>query len=292
MEENDPAVNDTVNSNQPIRTNMFPKIQAAFFISALVFSTTACFGIKTSDRQYELENYHGYYPCSDCHSDQETNSNPRFLVEEHYEPLEWEDSLGVTRYMVFGEMVSFADLMGAGSARSRNAENLLKIGNNLNVESYMDENGFAPEDSIWTLTHGGANLWCLDCHSADNRDNLVKMNGEILSFNQSQELCGQCHGPILIDWEKGIHGRTNGYWNRDMDKEGISTRQLCVECHMPHAPSFKSMMPMSAPVPRIENIPANVQPHHDSHRGERDDMGPHKWVKTDDGKNNNQHSNH
>ncbi len=125
----------------------------------------------------------------------------------------------------------------------------------------MTHNDLSPADSVWTLVHGGGNLWCLDCHDADDRDKLVKLNGELLSFNQSHLLCGECHGPMLRDWDLGIHGKTVGYWDVDQGDEESTVRLLCVECHMPHRPAFPSYEPMPAPVLRIDG-PGSHDRHH------------------------------
>jgi len=74
-------------------------------------------------------------------------------------------------------------------------KNMVRIGTRLQIETYMENNGLAPEDSVWTLVHGGGNLWCLNCHDSEDRDKLVKLNGELLTFNESHLLCGECHGP-------------------------------------------------------------------------------------------------
>ncbi len=248
-----------------------------FILALILWGCAPAYGQRTSDRIHELENYHGYYPCSDCHADQETNPRPRFLVDEHYEPIEWEDSTGATRIVEFGELVSFADLLGAERPADRRAEDLRRIGERLHVAQFMEDNGYAPEDSIWTMTHGGANLWCLDCHDGNDRDSLIKMNEEALGFNESQFLCGQCHGPELRDWEMSIHGRTDGFWDARLDLEQGSTRLLCVECHTAHAPRFRPMQPLAAPVARLDNLPASARPH-EAHRGEYDELGPHLWM--------------
>jgi len=216
----------------------------------------------------------------DCHADQVTNPTPRFLTDEHDVPLEWQDEAGTTHFVPFGERVSFAQLLGRTSETDLRARNLARIGQRLGAETYMEENGYTLDDSVYALTHGGANLWCLDCHDADDRNQLRKLDGELLSYNQSQYLCGQCHGPILKDWEFGAHGRTNGYWNVQMDTDSVTTRLLCVECHIPHAPHFASRMPKPGPVSRLDNI-SHPDPHkqHESNPGKRDDLGPHPWEK-------------
>ena len=93
------------------------------------------------------------------------------------------------------------------------------------------------------LKHGSAQLWCLDCHNADNRDVLHLASGEPVPFDESYRLCGQCHGEKYRDWRAGVHGRRTGQWN------GHKTYLLCVHCHNPHQPRFKPLVPKPAPVP-------------------------------------------
>ncbi len=97
------------------------------------------------------------------------------------------------------------------------------------------------------LEHG-ANNYCTTCHSPDNRERLLDINGYDVAFDQSHKSCLQCHGPIYRDWEAGVHGRMNDYW----DTERGPTRKLtCVECHNPHQPKFPDMQP--SPAPNINN---------------------------------------
>ena len=98
-----------------------------------------------------------------------------------------------------------------------------------------------------TLKHDEKNRWCLDCHSAYNRNFLHLASGKLVSFDESFKLCGQCHGPTLRDWEKGVHGKRTGSWN------GKKQYLLCVHCHDPHSPKFKPIKPLPPPV-RQENI--------------------------------------
>ena len=207
-----------------------------------------------SDRITALTDDHGYFPCMDCHVDQETNLTPRILEEEHGEPMEWDDQDGVTHQVVFGDLISLGDLLGQGDHGSRRNADLVRIGTRLSIEQYMENNGLAPEDSVWTLVHGGGNLWCLDCHNTTDRDKLVKLNGESLTFNESHLLCGECHGPKLLDWDRGIHGQTTGYWDLARDENNGSIRKLCVDCHTPHSPAFAAMNPLAGPVPRLDPV--------------------------------------
>ncbi|MBF0464202.1 MAG: hypothetical protein HQK88_05480 [Nitrospirae bacterium] len=91
------------------------------------------------------------------------------------------------------------------------------------------------------LNHAKRQRWCLDCHDADNRNVLKLANGDHVTFEESYNLCGQCHGNIFRDWKTGIHGKRIGYWNGD------KTYYLCVNCHNPHSPHFKPLKPLPMP---------------------------------------------
>jgi len=148
----------------------------------LVLFQHSAFCQSTSDRITVLEDYHGYFPCMDCHEDQETNAVPRILEEEHFEPLEWDDDDGITHQVAFGDWVSHL-------------------------------------------------------------------------------LCGECHGPKLRDWDRGIHGKTTGFWDQNQDEDELSVRKLCVECHAPHSPAFPSMQPLAGPVLRLDPIGHSEESH-------------------------------
>jgi hypothetical protein len=91
------------------------------------------------------------------------------------------------------------------------------------------------------FNHASDQRWCLDCHNPDNRDVLRLANGDLVSFEESYNLCGQCHGTIFRDWKAGIHGKRTGEWN------GRKQYRLCVQCHNPHSPKFKPIKPMPPP---------------------------------------------
>jgi len=92
------------------------------------------------------------------------------------------------------------------------------------------------------LNHGGVRLWCLDCHSPDNRNLLLPLSdGKAIDFERSYLLCGKCHGTKYRDWKYGIHGKRTGFWN------GAKNYYLCVTCHDPHSPRFKPLAPMPPP---------------------------------------------
>lgn len=103
-----------------------------------------------------------------------------------------------------------------------------------------------------TLAHGRnkRNDHCYNCHDSANLDQLLTRDGRRLKLTESIHLCASCHGPTYRDWEAGIHGRTSGYWNRQL---GEATKQECASCHDPHSPAFPSRPPAPAPHPLHPN---------------------------------------
>lgn len=100
------------------------------------------------------------------------------------------------------------------------------------------------------LKHGRGKLWCLDCHSATNRNKLHDRKGNEISFNQPQNLCGDCHGELIIDWRAGIHGKRTGSWVTG----GKKRWWVCTECHNPHTVQENRFTPIQPepppPLPR------------------------------------------
>lgn len=104
--------------------------------------------------------------------------------------------------------------------------------------------------------HG--NLSCLSCHNPKNYDTLHLADGHQVEFTDVITLCSQCHGPQRRDYEQGLHGGMNGYWDRT---RGGRTRNTCINCHDPHAPLFPLVMPVLPPRDRISVLPkARKQP--------------------------------
>jgi len=93
------------------------------------------------------------------------------------------------------------------------------------------------------LKHGKGAFWCLTCHNAQERNYLTLFNGQVISFEESYKVCGQCHGSIYRDWKLGIHGRRVGEWN------GKKLYLLCAHCHNPHDPKFRKIPGMPPPRP-------------------------------------------
>jgi hypothetical protein len=105
------------------------------------------------------------------------------------------------------------------------------------------------------LKHGGKKVWCLDCHHPKDRNYLLPLSdGKLITFERSYELCGKCHGTKYRDWRHGIHGKRTGHWN------GKKTYYLCTQCHNPHSPRYKSLVPM--PPPKKPRTPREAKSSH------------------------------
>lgn len=85
---------------------------------------------------------------------------------------------------------------------------------------------------------------CFNCHDATNLTELRTVGGKKLKLTESTLLCASCHGPSYRDWEAGVHGRRNGFWNA---KLGPVERKDCTSCHDPHAPAIPRMKPLPPP---------------------------------------------
>lgn len=105
-----------------------------------------------------------------------------------------------------------------------------------------------PDHENIKLQHGTRRRWCFDCHNPTDRDKLRLANGDLIGFEESYILCGQCHGPKLRDWRAGVHGKRTGQWN------GVKRYRLCVHCHNPHSPRFKPLQPEPRP-----HTPSEIQ---------------------------------
>ena len=96
------------------------------------------------------------------------------------------------------------------------------------------------------FSHGTVS--CLSCHNPNDYDSLQLADGTQVDFTDVMTLCGQCHGPQMKDYEHGVHGGLNGYW--DLTR-GPQQKNNCVDCHNPHAPQFPKMQPTFKPKDRF-----------------------------------------
>lgn len=127
---------------------------------------------------------------------------------------------------------------------------------------HYDDRPFNEHKDI-KLDHG-TNRFCLNCHHATNRNAFADYDGAEISQANVVQLCAKCHGTIHRDWEAGVHGRQNGFWNAAM---GDKTKLRCIQCHDPHSPKFKDMKPLS-PLKypsRAANPPSEKKPEAAAH---------------------------
>lgn len=78
---------------------------------------------------------------------------------------------------------------------------------------------------------------CATCHNTSDMDNLNSLTGKKIDFNNSYNLCSQCHTKQFEDWKGGAHGKRIGGWAPPR------ASMTCVNCHNPHDPHIKSRWP-------------------------------------------------
>jgi len=102
--------------------------------------------------------------------------------------------------------------------------------------------------NLLAMGHGrnNRNNNCYNCHNRAKLDQLITRDGTLLGFEQAPLLCASCHGPTYRDWELGMHGRINGYWDTSA---GEALKQDCNACHDPHSPAFPQVIPLPGPRP-------------------------------------------
>jgi len=108
---------------------------------------------------------------------------------------------------------------------------------------------FAPHPAA--LEHGDGRFWCLQCHAPEERNQLQLMSDETVGFNDSWQLCGQCHYQPQKDWAFGAHGKRVDNW------QGERVLYNCTHCHDPHSPNIKPRAPEPPPPVRagLEAMP-------------------------------------
>ena len=88
------------------------------------------------------------------------------------------------------------------------------------------------------LNHANTNTMnCVTCHDGNNMYNLKSLTGNSIDFNNSYNLCNQCHTKQFEDWKGGAHGKRLGGWAPPR------ASMTCVNCHNPHQPHFESRWP-------------------------------------------------
>ncbi len=92
------------------------------------------------------------------------------------------------------------------------------------------------------MDHGPAIRFCDGCHSLEEPDQLRRMDGSLVDFDASDQICAQCHGEKHRDWVRGLHGTVTGGWR------GVVVHRQCTACHDPHAPSRIVLEALPPPV--------------------------------------------
>ena len=88
------------------------------------------------------------------------------------------------------------------------------------------------------LVHANENTMnCVTCHNPNNMDQLNSLTGNNIDYNNSYNLCNQCHSKQFEDWKGGAHGKRLGGWAPPR------AAMTCVNCHNPHKPQFESRWP-------------------------------------------------
>jgi hypothetical protein len=133
------------------------------------------------------------------------------------------------------------DTSGLACYSCHDAKKVLPINLDANGEVILAE----PHKDL-VMQHGRKNRndHCINCHDLKNLEQLRVREGQTFKLAEGTRLCGSCHGPTYRDWEKGVHGRVSGYWDR---KKGAQTRADCTSCHDPHSPAFPPIKPGPAP---------------------------------------------
>jgi len=111
------------------------------------------------------------------------------------------------------------------------------------------------EHETTNLVHGAGRFWCLTCHDTNNRDNLISLKNQTISFTDSYLLCGQCHFQRQNDFFYGAHGKRKDSWREEKKLTN------CTECHNPHVPQIKRRPPVATPKVRTGLVPMNKVKH-------------------------------
>lgn len=91
------------------------------------------------------------------------------------------------------------------------------------------------------IDHGRGRIWCLSCHTLENRNVLSTLLGEPVDFDDAYIVCGGCHANRYRDWSFGAHGKRVANW------QGERTLYNCTHCHDPHSPAIEPRAPQPPP---------------------------------------------
>ena len=117
------------------------------------------------------------------------------------------------------------------------------------------------------IEHGRGRIWCLSCHSLENRNYLNTLLKELVDFDEAHLVCGGCHANRHKDWYFGAHGKRVG------NLQGERTLYNCTHCHNPHSPAIEARAPKPEPpvraglelMPGIEHEKSAIWDTHEEH---------------------------
>jgi hypothetical protein len=107
-------------------------------------------------------------------------------------------------------------------------------------QALMARQSKEPRTAHWSieLRHATESVMnCSTCHGQEKMTALRTLNGAVVAFDHSYQLCGQCHSRQLQDWAGGAHGKRAGGWTPPR------VVYNCVECHNPHQPRLQGRWP-------------------------------------------------
>jgi len=102
------------------------------------------------------------------------------------------------------------------------------------------EDGRSGKKAHWDIKMVHANeqtMNCATCHNGNDMDNLKSLTNTAIDFNNSYNLCSQCHTKEFGDWKGGAHGKRIASWAPPR------LSNTCVNCHDPHNPHFETRYP-------------------------------------------------
>jgi hypothetical protein len=149
--------------------------------------------------------------------------------------------------------------------------NLLKLNTEVRTLRVPPDPAGAPHQA--ELRHGAGRLWCLDCHLPKDREWLHTLNGAKVDFDDSAQVCGQCHSARYKDWVFGGHGKRVAGWKGE--------RQLyaCTHCHDPHQPKLQPRAAGKPPPLRAGLQPMGGHPEPSTLPWQRAQEGPDRVGK-------------
>ncbi len=135
----------------------------------------------------------------------------------------------------------------------------------MSCHAVRDEYDVPATDSIEGLENVHAGMFyrhgamtCRSCHDPERADRLRLADGRTIEMAEALQLCAQCHGPQVRDWQAGSHGGMRGYWDR---RRGTATKNHCLDCHDPHDPRFPTWEPLPPTRDRFVTIDGDEEDH-------------------------------